>query len=559
MTPYVKLLGALMIDFKQIIQDVNQQRDLLFQPASCHVDKYLAEFSGNVENVGELIIAFNKHFPTQLPDIFLKDTSISHLHVEKNGKICLTDQSSLLIDTTSPTQLVLDCIDMALRTLRLTPDSPNYKEELKNEFLSYWGMREYGVFYDSILQLQPNEVICQEYPVFLCGEKYLIANSIFDANVFYCNTLGNKEMIENFNAQALVIRLKKGSAVPDPFKKYDWSSVKKYIHNNTDKKTQKLFIEKIKYRVKKYTQNIVLELPNDEGNILFGFIVYFNNNNKMNKMFSSVKLVRQINITRNDYDFLLSRCGSTPSLREKRVLLLGCGSVGGFLANNLCQMGVTQIDLLDSDIFTSENVHRHFMGFDTLQNAEINKADLLKSTLEGKYAYLDVDSLNYEDRTVEAVVLTNPQMLSSYDLVISALGEPTLNLEINRLIIENNINTPFMVCFNEPYGIGGHVITTNLSSESCLRCFYSEIGSGSVVPFLGSLVQPGQNFKRSLSGCSGIFVPYSTLDSQQTAIYAARKAVDVLNGVLTHNDFFYLAWRQLNIGKSRIQAISILL
>lgn len=50
-----------------------------------------------------------------------------------------------------------------------------------------------------------------------------------------------------------------------------------------------------------------------------------------------------------------------------------------------------------------------------------------------------------------------------------------------------------------------------------------------------------QNFKKSLSGCSGTFVPYSTLDSQQTAIYAARKAVAVLNGTLTHNDFY--TWR----------------
>ncbi len=34
-----------------------------------------------------------------------------------------------------------------------------------------------------------------------------------------------------------------------------------------------------------------------------------------------------------------------------------------------------------------------------------------------------------------------------------------------------------------------------------------------------------------------MFVLYSTLDSQQTAIYTARKAIDVLTGKLTHNDF----------------------
>lgn len=257
---------------------------------------------------------------------------------------------------------------------------------------------------------------------------------------------------------------------------------------------------------------------------------------------SRTKIVLQINLIRRDYDFLLSRCSAVPSLKNRRILLLGCGSIGGFIANNLCQMGITQLDMVDDDEYTVENVYRHFLGFEGVRGkASHNKSDLLKHHLEEKYAYLDLDALNYQKRTVQDIILTNPTRLSSYDLIISALGEPTINLEINRILVENDISVPFIVCFNEPYGIGGHVISSNLSCESCLQCYYTDLSSGNLVPFLGSFVQPGQNFKRSLSGCSGIFVPYSTLDSQQTAIHAARKAIDILNGVATCNNWFN--WR----------------
>ena len=190
---------------------------------------------------------------------------------------------------------------------------------------------------------------------------------------------------------------------------------------------------------------------------------------------SRSRTVLQVNVIRRDYDFLLSRCGASPSLKDKRVLLLGCGSVGSFLANNLCQMGITQLDILDKDTFSADNVYRHFMGFEAVkQKATLYKSDLLRNILSEKYAYLDIDSLNYIDRTVESAILENPNRLFQYDLIISALGEPTLNLAINDLLMTHQISVPFIVCFNEPYGIGGHVITTNISNESCLRCFYTD-------------------------------------------------------------------------------------
>ena len=60
------------------------------------------------------------------------------------------------------------------------------------------------------------------------------------------------------------------------------------------------------------------------------------------------------------------RGGGTVTLKEKRVLLLGCGAVGGYIASNLRQSGIMNIGILDNDFFNPENVHRHWLGFDAI-------------------------------------------------------------------------------------------------------------------------------------------------------------------------------------------------
>lgn len=534
-----------MVDINAAIQEVNQIEGLSFQIIEPE-GPYIAMYSGEYRGHGMLKIGFKASFPYTIPAIFILPVPKMRLHIDSKGKICLTDESSLLLDVSRPAQLIIECLRLADRVLNLSPDDPEYQVELKKEFLSYWGFQEHGTSIWSIFPISNCHSI-QEVSLFQFGKSYILASSLAEANSFLCDYRGLAPIDESKGASqyAWVMRLKDGAAILSPFENHDWSDIIRYIKNNSDLETRQKFWDLASKLVKKTIVWLIFVVPASdeaEGDIVFGVSVAIKNAHKMPIKASRSKAVLQVNVVRYDYDFLLSRCGASSSLKDKRVLLLGCGSVGGFLANNLCQMGITQLDILDKDTFSADNVHRHFMGFEAVkQKATSYKSDLLRNILTEKYVYSDIDSLNYIDRTVETVILKNPDRLCQYDLIISALGEPTLNLAISDLLVTHQIRVPFIVCFNEPYGIGGHVITTNISNESCLRCFYTDPVCGALCSFRGSLVGANQTFKKSLSGCSGIFVPYSTLDSQQTAIYAARKAVEALTGKLTHNDFY--TWR----------------
>ena len=50
------------------------------------------------------------------------------------------------------------------------------------------------------------------------------------------------------------------------------------------------------------------------------------------------------------------------SLKQKRVLIVGCGGLGGYLAEYLTRMGVGGITAVDGDVFEASNLNRQLLS-----------------------------------------------------------------------------------------------------------------------------------------------------------------------------------------------------
>ncbi|WKY46642.1 ThiF family adenylyltransferase [Eubacteriaceae bacterium ES3] len=523
-------------DIVGIIDYLNIHRDVCFKQIENCNKKYIAEYSGNIllENCDkiEMIISFSTDFPLTLPDIFVADNNKFRAHVGTEGKICLFDSSAILIKQAMADQLVLDCFDQAVKILNIQPGSKTYNNEVCREFDSYWLSIRNKMAYSC---LDTKDIKYAEIPIVISHGTSIIGNTKDEAEVILRNNFGLAPDKNDFERTCLVIKIRAGSSMIPLAKQFKWSVVRRYIVENTSSSVRRQFKKFLDKKVKHYMRYIILAYPAEEGDILFGFRIEFNNSRYLKIGCNQMCRVENVFVERIDFEYLTMRGGAMSELKEKRVLLLGCGSIGGFIANNLCQAGIMNIDILDNDLFQPENVHRHWLGFDAISPKKYGyKADLVKEKLEAMYPYADIDPLNYTDRSAQKFI-SDEKRLGQYDLIISALGEPTINLEINRILNDNNIETPFVCCFNEPYGVGGHVISINIDKKSCLQCLYTDVISSDLVQFRGSFVAPEQNFKKNLSGCSGAFVPYSCLDSQQTALLAARQSIGILNGTYTNN------------------------
>jgi hypothetical protein len=229
--------------------------------------------------------------------------------------------------------------------------------------------------------------------------------------------------------------------------------------------------------------------------------------------------VTRLRVDRGDPAFLLPRGGTDARLLGKRVVIAGCGSVGARVAEHLALMGVGQLVLIDPELMSPENVHRHLLG---ATHVGLPKAAGVASALQRRFPHLRFE---HHDQTVQQVLATDPSTVRDADAVLLALGDETLELRLNDLLADTaaiRVHT-----WVEPLGLGGHVLICGPSGRpGCYRCLF---GWGHRFANAASFAEPGQTFHRTLSGCAGAFTPYAALDADRTAIEAVRGVVSFLS------------------------------
>jgi len=102
------------------------------------------------------------------------------------------------------------------------------------------------------------------------------------------------------------------------------------------------------------------------------------------------------------------------ALKSKKVLVLGCGGLGGYIIENLLRMGVGSITAVDGDSFEESNLNRQLLSGEN--NLGCNKAIAAAARAEAvnsQVVFTAIDSFLTAENA-EAIV-------SGHDLVMDAL------------------------------------------------------------------------------------------------------------------------------------------
>lgn len=262
-----------------------------------------------------------------------------------------------------------------------------------------------------------------------------------------------------------------------------------------------------------------------------------------------------ISIQRFDKGYILPRAGSNSTLSDKKVLLIGCGSVGSHIALELVRAGVMNLTLVDKDLFHIENVYRHALGVSSLYEAVKNKENEeyyslpkvigLKREIESKFPYVIVKC--HQD-SIEELIVGKMIEPTEYDLIVIALGNPTIELYLNDYFHNLSNCPPVIFTWLEALGIGGHaILTKNNNKAGCLNCLYLDTSGLKTDLFnRASFAAARQFFGKIIAGCGSVFTPYGSMDAISTAILATRLATDTLLG--REVDCPLLSWK----GESRV-------
>lgn len=243
-----------------------------------------------------------------------------------------------------------------------------------------------------------------------------------------------------------------------------------------------------------------------------------------------------VRVDPGDRGFVLTRGGAVDALADRRVLVLGCGAVGGYVAMNLARAGVGELWLLDDDAFELANTFRHVCGRACLKMLKVVglKLEIERLLPFVRVAAYPLDVLDWMKLPASS--------FRDVDLVVSALGNPTVEMRVNEAIATDPASPPALFAWLEPLGLGGHVLLTHVGADprGCFECLYEHDGNGALV-CRTAFATPGIQYTRDVMGCGSQHTAFGDLDAQKTAALVTRRALDVLRGGVTEGQI--TSWR----------------
>lgn len=353
-------------------------------------------------------------------------------HVSGDGFQCYFAQGRVVLDRYRPDHAIWQCIEQAQRELDRLSGSPTYRErEFEQEFGAHWQIGQRPSPIPVLVGDVSGEGAVPCFGIGVDDGLYIIVASD-EVQVKALTEARGWPAPKHMEIGTYVVRSNQSPTLPRErlpstiAEIFTWirswdSAAMKRIHAVLGKREWQNF---------KAVQ-FLIESPAG----WFGFFFHLNPNrtlmhrrkpsgyrqylyNKGNEL-----PITRISISQISPDFIHSRNLQVPSLKDLRITLIGCGSIGGYLAQALVKLGAGtgtgSLTLVDPDLLAPGNLGRHFLGMDSLYKP---KVVALQETL--------MRHLPHARIVAEARSATYPSDITGH-LVVDATGEEAVSEAIN--------------------------------------------------------------------------------------------------------------------------------
>ncbi len=503
------------------------------------------------KKVWNISLDFSNNFPKEFPIVKLLDISEvgKMAHVNSVCTVCIEESDSVLINLYESVKVVeryLQEIQKLLDNGRLGA----YRDQLMDEYEGYFNAQikdSVNSFYKASERLEyiylKGTQVSKNKDIFNRAQTYSYPAILLGIDKPLPENYSNASHINSTTIKAIHIPLSKQILPPSNAEKISLNYLYDIIKNLT-KENQKNLNKLLKKDNLKRQFFILLSVPRTE-NERTQLLLEFSSKNKLKHPlteFSDDWMIDLYSIDRHNKEYLLERGGAENSLQNKRVTIVGCGSVGGEIAYMLAKAGIGNLTLVDNDVMQPDNIYRHRLGGNIINYLpdrktgkvkQYTKTIALKKSLEKDLPYINVDI-----RSEKFEQILKEDFVTESDMIIIAIGSPMPSFIINEELKKIGIKK-VIFCWNEPASFGGHIVQLNLQ-ECCLECLYTSDDTGELGISKLALVKPSPKISKNLTGCGGVFTPFSYLDSSQTALLASKQCIRALQSEI---DSTAISWK----------------
>lgn len=237
---------------------------------------------------------------------------------------------------------------------------------------------------------------------------------------------------------------------------------------------------------------------------------------------SSIPIVRA-NAQPADEAYVFGRnMGGRRNLSGKNIALIGCGTIGGFLAHQLAQSGAGaaggKLVLVDHDKLKTANLGRHLLGAPYLNR---NKAEGCRDFLKEQ-----LPMLNLKHQDVDAANCN--WTASGLDLVIDATGEEGFSIALNeRSVRARPGGPPVLFVWLLGNGAAAQSLSTGDPEFACFKCLKPKLAGE---PRFRTLKNVQEILVERNASCGdALYVPFPVSRSVAAAALACDHALDWVN------------------------------
>ncbi|MCU7368979.1 ThiF family adenylyltransferase [Pantoea stewartii] len=201
-------------------------------------------------------------------------------------------------------------------------------------------------------------------------------------------------------------------------------------------------------------------------------------------------------------------------LENKKILIIGCGTIGGFTVQLLAKVGsgrgkMGKLTLFDGDFLSPHNLSRHalpatYIGW--------NKSEALRE-------YIIRDALGHLNiHAVPHRFEMKAENIRGYDIVIDATGHAPTGKMLSHLVRSLPRRPPFLIHgYNDAYGMASVVMIDD--GKACYGCTQQ-------LTLLSESNKPSSAHRNS---CGSVFTPYDASVSTITAALIHEAVLNTLN------------------------------
>ena len=229
---------------------------------------------------------------------------------------------------------------------------------------------------------------------------------------------------------------------------------------------------------------------------------------------------------------------------EKKVLLIGAGSLGSYVALELVKNGVRSLKIYDGDILSEENILRWaFAAF----GIGMNKSKLLEIQLGMLHPeiYVEGISSNIGSNTLS-------KEAKEADLIVFTIGSSDQQLLFNRTLHNEKCNVPVLYAWLEAGGKYSHILAVDYGKRGCYECLFTD-NEGQLVNNRALLnTNDIQDNLIIRNGCGGTRAAYGTTVLLRTTAALLDTIHKVLDGSITENTLINITPNNIHVSSGLI-------